>query len=75
MTYGRRYSTGTVFFEFIRRGNVVKVSAIDARTGTEVSIVGDPKAGQEAMKRVAARKLEYVMAKRAAGKNPPDGHA
>ena len=54
---------------------MVKVSAIDARTGTEVSIVGDPKAGQEAMKRVAARKLEYVMAKRAAGKNPPDGHA
>lgn len=45
-------------------GNVVKVSAIDPKTGTEVCIVGSPKAGQENLKRVAARKLEYVMKKR-----------
>ncbi len=70
MAQNRRVSLGTVLFEFIQRGNVVKVSAIDPRTGTEVSIVGNPKAGKEAMKRVAARKLEYVLAKRAdAAKN------
>lgn len=72
MAHGRKISLGTVLFEFIRKGNVVKVSAIDPRTGTEVSIVGDPKAGREAMKRVAARKLEYVMTKRAERAKTPD---
>lgn len=52
---------GTVLFEFIRKGNAVKVSAIDPVTGTEVSIVGDPRVGTEALKRVAVRKLEYVL--------------
>jgi hypothetical protein len=32
-----------------------------------VSIVGPPSAGQVALERLAARKLEYVLAKRAAG--------
>ncbi|MBT3361080.1 MAG: hypothetical protein HN403_15765 [Rhodospirillales bacterium] len=65
MASGRNVLQRTVYFEFIRVGNVVKVSAIDSRTGTEVSIVGSPKAGQETLKRVAARKLRYVMEKRA----------
>ena len=33
---------GTVLFEFIRIGAYVKVIAVDERTGTEVSMVGDP---------------------------------
>ncbi|MBL6946161.1 MAG: hypothetical protein ISR47_05950 [Rhodospirillales bacterium] len=64
MSRQKKVSLGTVYFEFLRMGNVVKVSAIDPKTGTEVCIVGSPKAGQENLKRVAARKLEYVMKKR-----------
>jgi len=53
-----------VIFEFVRVGRAVKVSAIDAATGTEVSIVGDPTAGEAALKRLAERKLDYVLARR-----------
>ncbi len=53
-----------VIFEFVQVGPAVKVSAIDAATGTEVSIVGDPAAGQTALKHLAERKLEYVLARR-----------
>ena len=50
-----------VIFELISIGAYVKVSAIDTRTGTGVSIVGDPRCG-------AMRKLE-----RALEKNAPAG--
>ena len=53
-----------VIFEFVRVGHAVKVSAIDAATGTEVSIVGDPAVGETALKRLAERKLDYVLARR-----------
>jgi hypothetical protein len=49
--------------EFHRVGNYVKVSAIDPETNTEVSIVGDPRATELELERLAVRKLEYVMAK------------
>ncbi|MEX2618101.1 MAG: hypothetical protein WD767_18595 [Alphaproteobacteria bacterium] len=52
-----------IIFEFILIGSYVKVSAIDTRTGTEVSIVGDPKRGEQALRMTARRKLEMVMAK------------
>ena len=57
-----------VIFEFISIGAYVKVSAIDTRTGTKVSIVGDPRRGEVALRRVAMRKLE-----RALEKNAPAG--
>lgn len=47
----------TVAFEFIQIGNYVKVSAIDMATGKEVSIVGDPNAGEAQLKRIALSKL------------------
>jgi hypothetical protein len=50
---------------FIPVGDYVKVSAIDPKSGTEVSIVGDPKQGNEALKRAAVRKLFYVLNKKA----------
>ncbi|SDG91461.1 DUF6898 family protein [Roseospirillum parvum] len=50
-----------VLFEFVYQGAYVKVSAIDPETGTEVSIVGDPTRGREALKWVAANKLAYVL--------------
>jgi hypothetical protein len=53
-----------VIFEFVRVGHAVKVSAVDPATGTEVSIVGDPAAGEAALKRLAERKLDYVLARR-----------
>lgn len=54
-----------VYFEFRRVGAYVKVSAIDALTGTEVSIVGNPAASEALLKRTALQKLEYVLAKQA----------
>lgn len=52
-----------VYFEFRRIGNYVKVSAIDGETATEVSIVGDATVGEAHLKRLALKKLEYVLAK------------
>lgn len=54
-----------VIFEFLRVGAALKITAIDAATGTEVSMVGDPNAGQETLRRLAAQKLAYVMRKQA----------
>lgn len=56
-----------IIFEFQRVGGYVKVSAVDTLTAAEVSIVGPPSAGQVELERLAARKLEYVLEKRAAG--------
>ncbi|MES1153028.1 MAG: hypothetical protein ABUL54_14090 [Dongia sp.] len=53
--------------EFHRIGNAVKVSAMDPRTLTEVSIMGAPAAGDAELTRLVVRKLEYMIAKRVAG--------
>jgi len=53
-----------VLIEIVQVGASVKVSAIDPVTGTEVSIVGPPSAGEETLKRNAVSKLNYVLAKR-----------
>jgi hypothetical protein len=58
-----RNRPGTVLFELIRVGSYVKVSAVDENTGTEVSIVGDPKRSTEVLKQAALRRLRYVMEK------------
>lgn len=56
-----------IIFEFQRIGGYVKVSAVDTQTSAEVSIVGPPSAGQVELERLAARKLEYVLTRRATG--------
>ena len=63
-----------VIFEFRRVGAFVKVSAVDPRTLTEVSIIGSPRAGEEILKRTALRKLDYVLGKKpdAGGPAPED---
>ena len=53
-----------VIFEFHHIGNVVKVSAVEVESGVEVSIVGDPAVGETVLKRLALRKLEYVLARK-----------
>jgi len=64
---------GDVIVEFYRVGAFVKVSAIDPHTLTEVSIVGPPDAGENALARTAIRKLEYVMARKKAAAAAPRG--
>jgi hypothetical protein len=55
--------TGEIIIEFVPCGAYVKVSAIDAATGLEVSIVGDPSRGEAALEQLAMRKLDYVRAR------------
>jgi hypothetical protein len=61
-----------VILEFHQVGAYVKVSAVDPVTLTEVSIVGDPAAGEAALTQAAIRKLDYVLKRKAAGGKPGD---
>ncbi len=61
-----------VLIEFHPVGAYVKVSAVDPVSLTEVSIVGDPAAGEEALQRQAIRKLEFVLARKT-GQSVPGG--
>jgi hypothetical protein len=48
---------GDVYFEFTAIGNSVKVSAIDAASGLEVSVTGPASAAQADLQRLALKKL------------------
>jgi hypothetical protein len=48
---------GEIYFEFTAIGRNVKVSAIDAATGTEVSVMGPSNASQADLQRLALQKL------------------
>ncbi len=62
-----------VLFEFRRVKKTVRVIAIDPITKTEVIMVAPVDATREEIKRTAARKLAYVIAKnRNAGKGPKE---
>lgn len=50
-----------VILEYRIVGRWVKVTAVDTETLVEVSIVGSPRAGEEALKRTALDKLAYVL--------------
>ena len=52
-----------VIFEFQRVGKMTRVVAIDPVSNTEITMVGAPGYGQEALKTLAMRKLKYVIAK------------
>jgi hypothetical protein len=53
---------GEVFFEFTAIGRSVKVSAIDAASGVEVSIVAPATLSRAEMQRLALRKLRARLA-------------
>jgi hypothetical protein len=53
-----------ILFELRRVGRSVRVAAIDPVTATEVVMVGPAGHGTETLKRLAARKLAYVLAKK-----------
>jgi hypothetical protein len=55
---------GEVIIEFQTIGQSVKVSAIDATTLTEVSIVAPASATRSQMTDAALKKLHYVLARR-----------
>ena len=46
-----------VYFEFTAIGNAVKVTAIDSRTGIEVSTMGPASAAQADLQQLALQKL------------------
>lgn len=52
---------GEAILEFSRRGNYVKVSAIDTATGVEVCIIGDAAASPKYLEELALRKLARKM--------------
>lgn len=54
---------GEVIFEFQFMPHAVKVSAIDADSGTEVSIMGPRNASQAELERTARAKLDWVIEK------------
>ena len=56
-----------VLYEFVSVGRFLRVNAIDPRTGIEVSMIADPRYGETLIKRLAARKLAYVISKRRPG--------
>ena len=53
-----RPQLGEVYFEFVAIGRHVKASAIDAATGTEVSVMGPATASQADLQRLALQKLQ-----------------
>ncbi len=61
-----------VLIEYIPQGMFVKVCAVDAMTGEEVSIVGDARQSREHLAQIAARKLRYVQQKKSPAKGAGD---
>ncbi len=53
-----------IIIEFRPVGAVVRVSAMDTQTLTEISIQGPASAGEEILKRNAVKRLEYVLKKK-----------
>lgn len=53
-----------IIFEFLPLGAYIKVSAVDEATGTEVSIVGDARASQAELERIALMKLDRALERR-----------
>lgn len=56
-------ANGSIFFEIRQVGNMLRVAALDEATGKEV-VVSGPLGQEEALKRTALRKLEYMLAKK-----------
>lgn len=53
-----------VILEFHPVGSIVRVTAMDTATLTEISIQGPASAGEEMLKRNALLRLEYVLKKK-----------
>jgi hypothetical protein len=61
----KRYNTSNeIYFELRQVGTYLRCTAIDGKTGVEVTVAGPVSRNPEQLKRVAAKKLEYVLSKR-----------
>lgn len=69
----KRGPTKEVLFEYQRIGHIMRIVAIDPVTATEVIMIADPRQGMETIKRLAARKLAYVLEKNRAKKLRDNG--
>lgn len=52
-----------VIFEFIKYGDLVKVSAVDVRTGIEVVVSAPKNLSKKEMQELGYKKLQYVLRK------------
>lgn len=59
---------GEVILEFRSHGHIVKVSAVDPVTLTEVSLQAPATTSREELEQAAVAKLNYVLAKRRGGR-------
>ena len=50
-----------VLFEFKRIGNVMRVTAIDPETNTEVTFIAPPRTSRSVLQRLGVAKLRYVL--------------
>jgi hypothetical protein len=55
--------SGEVYFEFTAIGRTAKVTAIDAATGVEVSVVAPANAARADLQRLALQKLKVRLGK------------
>ncbi len=58
-----KQESSEVYLEFTQVGNMVRVNAVDAVTGVEVSFAGPRNTPQSELKRTAIAKLKYVLNK------------
>ena len=62
-----------VLIEFHYTSNrSVRVIAIDPESGTDVTMIGDKRQGETVMKRLAAKKLHYVLNKKKSASKKDD---
>lgn len=65
--------SGEIYIEYKQVGQAMKVIAIDAATGTEVTIMGPASAAQTDLQRIAVRKLQAQLEKDSGeGTSEPD---
>ena len=57
----RAPAAGEIYVEFLRQGNAVRATAIDAASGMEAVVVGPLNAHQGDLQRLAVAKLMRVM--------------
>ncbi|MDA7948286.1 MAG: hypothetical protein MPJ78_12515 [Hyphomicrobiaceae bacterium] len=55
--------SGEIYIEYKQVGQAMKVIAVDAATGTEVTIMGPASAAQTDLQRIAVRKLQAQLEK------------
>src|SRR5690606_192896 len=60
---------GAVILEFVPVGALVRVSAMEPHTLTEVVVYGPASAGEAALRRLVLRKLDYVLQRRTRGRD------